>query len=262
MDTHRDSQEPASESLSLRPLGTFSHSHAIVVAVSGGPGRRIVDYAVAVALHAVVVAILVIVPLLFLSELHSPSFTEAAVITTVPPALGEPGPYVSGPREIPRKILPPVRLDKPIWRPGRNPAAPPGPPPALSINAPGLSDGIESSLFSHLDRAPLLVAPVCKPENETFRRGGNFKLPRVVRGVSIDYPEVAKQLRLMGQVILQGIVDERGNVHHMRRVSGPALLAEAAADAVLKEKFAPATLNGEPTVCDLIVVVTFKLFGP
>jgi len=226
----------------------------------GDPRRRAANCAISMALHAAMLAALLVLPFLCVSELPPYRFTQAAMITTVPLTLGQPGSSDGVPAAIPKKILPAVRLCAPVWSRGEKEAAPPGAPPALKTISAGVSDGIESPIFASLDRAPMLVAPDSKPDTETFRLGGNFRMPRVVYGVSMNYPATAKAFRLMGKVILQGIVDEEGRVKQVRRVSGPTLLASAAADAVLGEKFAPATLNGEPTTCELVVIVTFKLF--
>jgi Gram-negative bacterial TonB protein C-terminal len=258
METHRDFPKTTSERIPPDPLGTFTR--AIFVEVWGDPRRRAVDCAVSVAVHGAVVAMLIIVPLVFLSDLHPYSFTEAAMITTVPPPLGQLPSAPVLPRSIPKKIIPTMKLTKPVWHFNARHAPPPDPPPSPDVSSAGATGGIETPLFPNLAHAPVLVAPALAQDTETFRIGGDFKVPHVVYGVSLDYPEVARKFGLVGKVILKAIVDERGNVDRVRKVSGPELLAEAAAKAVSMEKFAPGTLNGEPTTCELIVEVTFKLF--
>lgn len=257
METYREASKLAPDPGVRQALGTFSRQ---IVVESGYTHRRAANCAFSVALHAAILTALIVLPFLCLRELRPYTFTEAAIITTVPPPVGQPGPSIGVSAMIPKKILPRVRLFAPVWSRGEKVAGPPGAPPSLKTTSPGVSSGIESPIFASLEQAPLLVAPDPGPDTETFRLGGDFRRPRVVYGVSLGYPEVAKQFRLMGKVILQGIVDQQGRVKHVRRVSGPVLLADAAARAVLRERFAPAMLNGEPTTCELVVVVTFRLF--
>jgi TonB family protein len=66
------------------------------------------------------------------------------------------------------------------------------------------------------------------------------------------YPEIAKRMRIEGEVRLQATVDAGGNVTEVKEVSGNHVLALAAEDAVRKWKFE--TGSGDATV---IVAVNF-----
>ncbi len=61
----------------------------------------------------------------------------------------------------------------------------------------------------------------------------------IVEKVAPEYPPLAKQLKLTGQVELQATIDEDGGVGDVTTVSGNPVLAKAAADAVKKWKFKP-----------------------
>jgi protein TonB len=47
-----------------------------------------------------------------------------------------------------------------------------------------------------------------------------------------EYPTLAKQARIQGQVEIDAVLDEQGNVVEMKIVSGPPLLYQAALDAL------------------------------
>jgi len=51
------------------------------------------------------------------------------------------------------------------------------------------------------------------------------------------YPEIAKRMRIEGEVKLEATVDASGNVTDVKEVSGNHVLAVAAEDAVRKWKF-------------------------
>ena len=68
------------------------------------------------------------------------------------------------------------------------------------------------------------------------------------------YPEIAKRMKITGEVKLEVIVDAEGKVKDVRAVSGNHMLEIAAEDAVRKWKFEPG--SGDTTV---VVGVNFEL---
>jgi TonB family protein len=68
------------------------------------------------------------------------------------------------------------------------------------------------------------------------------------------YPEIAKRMKISGEVKLEATVEADGTVKDVKAVSGNHILGEAAEEAVRKWKFEAA--NGETTVT---VAVNFAL---
>lgn len=66
--------------------------------------------------------------------------------------------------------------------------------------------------------------------------------------VSPVYPEIAKRMRVTGVVRLDVTVDAAGKVTDVKAVSGNAVLAQAAEEAVRKWKFAPGTATSTESV--------------
>lgn len=60
-----------------------------------------------------------------------------------------------------------------------------------------------------------------------------------------EYPEAAKYMNVSGEVSVQVLVDEKGNVESIGDVTGHPLLRSEAVKAALKAKFAPVTLSGK-----------------
>jgi TonB family protein len=60
------------------------------------------------------------------------------------------------------------------------------------------------------------------------------------------YPPVAKQRRLSGSVVVEGIVGTDGKITKLQLVSGQPIFRDAAFEAVKQWKFKPARLNGQP----------------
>lgn len=63
-----------------------------------------------------------------------------------------------------------------------------------------------------------------------------------------EYPEIAKRMRISGEVQLQATVDAEGKVKDVKPVSGNHMLEIAAEDAVRQWKFAPGDGDSMVTV--------------
>jgi protein TonB len=91
--------------------------------------------------------------------------------------------------------------------------------------------------------------------------GGDVLSSRVTRQIQPSYPQMARTARVQGDVVVEVEVDEEGDVVSARATSGPALLRQAAVDAVKQWKYSPTFLNGEPISVTSTVIVKFTLGG-
>jgi periplasmic protein TonB len=60
-----------------------------------------------------------------------------------------------------------------------------------------------------------------------------------------------------GNVVVSASIGPTGAVVAAKVISGPAMLRQAALDAVRNWKYQPATLNGQPVPVDISVTVQF-----
>jgi TonB family protein len=79
------------------------------------------------------------------------------------------------------------------------------------------------------------------------------------RKVQPVYPAQARSMRLQGTVVLQVVIDEGGEVRNLRTVSGDAILARAAIDAVRQWRYQPYRLNGQLIKMPTHITVNFTL---
>ncbi|HKM46180.1 MAG TPA: energy transducer TonB [Terriglobales bacterium] len=83
----------------------------------------------------------------------------------------------------------------------------------------------------------------------------------LIKRVSPDYPPIARQARVQGQVVLRAQIDKNGNIEDLTLVSGHPMLAPAAIKAVKQWKYKPYTVNGQAVAVETQIVVNFSLSG-
>ncbi|HUJ33528.1 MAG TPA: TonB family protein [Candidatus Acidoferrum sp.] len=120
---------------------------------------------------------------------------------------------------------------------------------AATSSEPGELPGIGSSSVAPPPPAP--EAPVSV--------GGNVKEPKLISKVLPVYPGAARQARVEGDVVVDTQIDKTGKVAHMKVVSGPMVLRQAALDALRRWKYEPSTLDGQPVSIDMLVTIKFRL---
>ena len=81
----------------------------------------------------------------------------------------------------------------------------------------------------------------------------------LVHQVTPLYPSQALPLRLEGPVVLDATVSENGQLENVKVISGHALLAQAAIDAVRQWRYRPYLLNGKPVRMQTKITVNFKM---
>jgi len=121
---------------------------------------------------------------------------------------------------------------------------------ATSAADPGALPGIGSSSVD----APPPPAP-----DTPLPVGGKVQAPKLISSVLPVYPSVAKQAHVEGDVVIDTQIDKNGNVVHMKAVSGPVVLRQAAVDALRRWKYQPSTLDGQPVAVEMLVTVKFRL---
>jgi TonB family protein len=75
------------------------------------------------------------------------------------------------------------------------------------------------------------------------------------------YPPIARAARVSGTVVMEATITQAGTVANLHVVSGPAMLRQAAVDAVKTWRYKPYKLNNEPTEVQTTINVIFALGG-
>jgi protein TonB len=231
-------------------------------------GRRAAVLPLSAAVHAAVVALALLFPLLRPDELPAPPALDimrwpTPVRAATPPQRHEDRASrpESRPRPAPSNTAPVVADPPPapgpsVWvdEPSTPPTSGDVPSPCLTgcdpVPQPGGSGDGRSA------ESPGGPGP-SETGNGATRVGGKIEPPTRVAYVPPAYPEIARQARIGGVVVLDCTIDQDGRVVDVRVISGHPLLNEAALSAVRQWRYRPTRLNGVPIPVLMTVTVRF-----
>jgi len=120
----------------------------------------------------------------------------------------------------------------------------------------GSSGNVMGSLFDANSGPKVKAAPVKKLIISSGVMAG-----MIVLKTQPVYPPIAKAARQSGTVVLQATISKTGAIENLHVISGPAMLQQAAQDAVRQWRYRPYLLNGEPVEVETTVNVIFTLGG-
>ncbi len=93
-----------------------------------------------------------------------------------------------------------------------------------------------------------------------YNIGGNIQPPVKIFDPAPGYTEEARMARIQGVVLLQAVLDPRGNVTRLRVLRGlPLGLTESALETVATWRYKPATRKGQPVAVYLHLAINFSI---
>ncbi len=137
-------------------------------------------------------------------------------------------------------------------------------PPATKTDAnPAQTVAAESGAVADPGTSAAAPAPITPPVNEgdLLELGAVTELPKLVKGVDPVYPQAALRIGRGGQITVNALIDEKGNVIDtaiLKGIQDDKGLGRAAEIAVRKWKFQPARKNGVAVKVWKSFVIAFK----
>lgn len=128
---------------------------------------------------------------------------------------------------------------------------------AIAPIAPGSGSGNIISAPTKVDVAEAPPPPPPKPTPPKAPISGGVLNGKAVRLVQPPYPAIARSAHASGQVRVQIVIDENGNVISAAPVSGHPLLQGAAVSAARASKFTPTKLSGQPVKVSGVIIYNF-----
>ncbi len=218
------------------------------------------------AVQAFTVAALLLIPLLSIQGMPSLTLIVALSAPTPPPA---PPPVVQ-PHDkglltsnmFGRTLMMPTRIPHDIANVNES-DLPPAPDLAGETGVPGgtgrpgAGNSVLFGLGAGTNPIPILSPPLAvRPVRISHMMEGNL-----IYRVQPEYPQLARQARIQGTVVLRAIIGRDGGIENLQVVSGHPLLVQAALDAVRQWHYRPYLLNEQPVEVETQITVNFMLSG-
>jgi protein TonB len=150
---------------------------------------------------------------------------------------------LAAPTQIPQGVKKPVADDGP-------PTANFGAAGADGLGGNGAMDGVLNGRGQHAARVatsgPLVVS-------------SGVAAGMLIQKTPPVYPPIAKAAHVSGTVELHATISKSGTIKDLHVVSGPAMLQQAAVDAVRNWRYKPYRLNNVPTEIETTISVIFSL---
>lgn len=128
-------------------------------------------------------------------------------------------------------------------------------PPSSGFGAPGMDGmGNATNVFGGESGPKVKSAPPSKVSISAGIAGG-----LLLKRSAPVYPQIAKEARVSGSVVIQATISRTGQVENARVVNGPTMLRQAALDAVKTWRYRPYLLDGQPVEVETTVNVVFSL---
>jgi TonB family protein len=134
------------------------------------------------------------------------------------------------------------------------PVAGEGPAPS-----PGRAHGLDLAVVKGPRGWRFVAISAADKEWLGVRRVKGLREPRKVKSVNPVYPDIARQARVQGVIILECIISREGKVTRTRVLRGIPLLDAAAIEAVRQWEYTPTLVDGQPVPVVMTVTVNFRL---
>jgi TonB family protein len=130
------------------------------------------------------------------------------------------------------------------------------------INVPAKSNAIHLDVDS--GQTSTVSGALAQAPNAMVNAGDRVQLsPQTAQSVTVsvppDYPLLARQMKVQGAVSLQALISREGTIQELQILSGPAILAAAAREAVKQWHFKPYMLNGQAVETQARILVNFTI---
>ena len=137
------------------------------------------------------------------------------------------------------------------------PVAPTDLPEAPGLTASAAPTSVSLPVLNSTPDAPAAPIQTLSSRQAPPKAGGRLQQAQLISSKAPEYPLVAKQSHLQGVVVVSAIIGTNGKVKSAKAISGPALLENAAVNAVRQWVYRPTTLDGSPVESETRVEVRF-----
>ena len=212
---------------------------------------------VSVLVQSLALAAALAIPLVHIERLQiTPPPPSIRLTSAAPPEVRPTGEHMTGRRTATMRYEI-VQLQTILHFNARGSERDQGPPDLPTVGAPcpgncngvAITDLVKPGSFN-IPPPPPAWGPVHVSE---------VQLGELVHKVLPQYPIIAKQVGVHGQVVLMAIIGKDGHVEQLKAISGHPMLVPSAVHAVEQWQYRPYLLNHEPVEVQTQITVNFVL---
>lgn len=215
---------------------------------------------ISIGLHLLALFLVFVIPLtanivLPMVTVELPDYVRLAPLPPPPPDVPAPAPRralessSSAPAPAPTSA-PAAITAEPADLP-RYAAGPPDPTAGLTGGPGGIGISVGPPV--------VVVPPPVQPPAGPVRVADLPVAPRKIVDVRPVYPEIARQAKREGTVVVEAVLDTAGRVTQLRVIQSVPLLDQAAVDAVRQWRYTPTMLGGHPVSVLMTITIRFTL---
>jgi protein TonB len=210
------------------------------------------------ALNSSILLALILIPLIYPEAL--PRQAIAFLMAVPPPPASAPPVARQAVRSTPERF---EALQNPFDAPRQIPnsifiAAKPEPAPSGPIGSLDADTGVPGGMGDTFPSQPAPRVVRVAPSGPMRISSITATSIAICKPIPV-YPALARAARAEGTVVLEATLSNQGTIENLRVTSGPAMLRQAALDAVSQWRYRPYLLNGEQVAVETTVNVVFNL---
>ncbi len=137
-----------------------------------------------------------------------------------------------------------------------------GDAPSMSVTGfmEGSGTGLPGAIAEAGPTARVEVAPA-KRASGPLRVSSGVAAGMLMSPIRPVYPSIARAAHVEGVVVVSAVISRDGRIERAHVLSGPAMLAGAALEAVETARYTPYRLNGAATEVETTITVNFRMGG-
>jgi len=227
-------------------------------------GTKALVFPLSLIAHTMIIALLIILPLTNAGQLPRIELRDKLILTVLPPSPPPPPPKRASGSHA--RLIKPVHA-RSVFDAGRliAPWFIPDEITDIPFSDSGIEGGTEGGVEGGVPGGTLdgvfgtILGNMIGVPEAPVRAIGEIRAPKLVKQVKPTYPEIARQARVEGTVILEAATDMYGRVQTVKVLRSIPLLDQAAMDAVRQWIYEPMVIGGRPRGLVFTVTVRFKL---
>lgn len=135
------------------------------------------------------------------------------------------------------------------------------PPPMIAANGfgNGMATGLPEVVAADAGAMPRVSVAAAAARRGPLRISSGVGAGMLLGPIRPMYPAIAKASRVEGAVVVVATISKEGRIESAHVVSGPAMLAGAALEAVKMARYAPYELNGATVEVETSITVNFRI---